>query len=148
MYTSTGVQVESGLIQGNYIHAPGYLAGDHINGITSNGGGTGQLTITGNTILNSMNQTDAIGLFEDFGKQANRLITGNLLGGGSYPIYAGQNVGGTATSGIVVTNNRISTMYFPGGGQYGPVSGFNASGTGNTWSGNVWDGTGAAVPAP
>lgn len=148
MDASTGVQLESGLVQGNYIHSPGYLPGDHINGITSNGGKPGLLTITGNTILNSMNQTDAIGLFEDFGSQANRMITGNLLAGGGYPIYAGQNTGGAATAHIVVTNNRISTLYFANGGQWGPVTAFNAGGTGNSWSGNVWDGTGAALPAP
>jgi hypothetical protein len=76
------------------------------------------------------------------------VITGNLLAGGGYPIYAGQKAGGTPTSRIVVTNNRIGTLYFPSGGQWGPVTGFNAGGTGSAWSGNVWDGTGASVPAP
>ena len=35
----TGVQAETGLIEGNYIHDPGYIAGDHTNGVMSNGGG-------------------------------------------------------------------------------------------------------------
>jgi hypothetical protein len=145
---STGIQIGTGLIQGNYIHDMGYIAGDHINGITSNGGTTGQLTITANTILVNNNQTDAIGLFEDFGAQTNRTISNNLLAGGSYTIYAGQNSGGPATSNIVVTGNRIATSYYANGGQYGPATAYNPHGTGDTWSGNVWDNTGQAIPAP
>jgi hypothetical protein len=146
--TSTGVQVEQGLVQGNYIHSMGYLPGDHINGVTSNGGQPGLLTVAHNTILVNHNQTDAVSLFEDFGAQANRVITGNLLAGGSYTIYGGQNAGGPPTSNITFTNNRISTLYYPNGGVYGPVTGYNASGAGNTFTGNTWDNTGAAVTAP
>jgi hypothetical protein len=146
--TSTGVQAEQGLVAGNYIHDMGYLPGDHINGVTSNGGQTAQLTITGNTILVNHNQTDAISLFEDFGTQTNRVITGNLLAGGSYTIYGGQNTGGAPTSNITITGNRISTMYFTNGGQYGPVTAFSTTGTGNTFTANTWDTTGAAITNP
>jgi len=34
----TGIQAESGLIENNYIHDPGFIAGDHTNGVMSNGG--------------------------------------------------------------------------------------------------------------
>jgi hypothetical protein len=146
-WTSTGVQIETGLIQDNYLHDPGYLAGDHINGVTSNGG-TQQLTINHNTIFNSMSQTDAVGLFEDFGVQANRTISNNLLAGGGYTIYGGQNSGGPATYNIKITGNRISTMYFAKGGYWGPVTAFNPAGQGNVWSGNVWDSTGQVIPSP
>jgi len=141
-----GVQIESGLIQGNYIHDMGYIKGDHIDGINSDGGVTGQLTINHNTVFDQMNQTTAVGLFEDFGVQANRTISNNLLAGGSYAIYAGQNSGGLTTSNITITGNRFATQYFPQSGQYGPVAAYNPSTT--TWSGNVWDSTGATVPAP
>ena len=140
-----GVQIESGLIQGNYIHDMGFIAGDDIDGINSDGGNTGLLTVNHNTILDQLNQTDAVGLFEDFGVQANRVITDNLLAGGSYAIYAGQNTGGPKTSNITITGNRISNIYYPLGGQYGPVAAFNAATT--TWTGNVWDATGATNPA-
>lgn len=137
-HTSTGVQIESGLIQDNYIHDMGYVSGDHLNGTTSNGGTT-QLTLRHNTIFNSQAQTDAISLFQDFGAQSNRLIDNNLLAGGGYTIYAGANPGMSATAtNITVTNNRISRMYYPNGGYYGPVTAYT-SGNGNTWSGNVWD---------
>jgi hypothetical protein len=147
-YTGTGFQGEQGLVQGNYIHAMGYIQGDHINGITSNGGVAGTLTIRHNTILVDHNQTDAVGLFEDFGVQANRVIDNNLLAGGSYAIYAGQNAGGATTSNIQVTNNRISNLYYANGGVYGPVTAYNHSGAGDTWSGNTWDATGATIASP
>ncbi len=135
----TGIQIESGLVQGNYIHEPGFIAGDHTNGITSNGGRVGLLTIYHNTILNDRTQTDAIGLFEDFGVQRNRHIIDNLLAGGDYAIYAGQKPGGPATSNIVIRGNQISTRYYPNGGYYGCGVNFDAAGQRNTWSDNVWD---------
>jgi hypothetical protein len=146
-WAGVGVQMEAGLIQDDYIHDMGFIAGDHIDGTTSNGGGTGLLTIQHNTILVNRSQTTAVGLFEDFGAQVNRVINNNLLAGGGYAIYAGQNSGGPVASNIVVTNNRISTIYYPLGGQYGPVTALNRTATGNTWSGNVWDNTGQAIPS-
>ena len=138
--TSTGVQMESGLIQDNYIHDMGYKSGDHLNGITSNGS-TALLTIRHNTVLNSFDQTDAISLFEDFGVQANRTIDNNLVAGGGYTIYGGANPGGAATSNIHITNNRFSRLYYPNGGSYGPVTAYAPGGAGNTWTGNIWDDT-------
>ena len=122
----------------------GLESGDHINGVTSNGA-TGQLTIRDNTILNQFDQTDAIGLFQDFGVEANRLITGNLLAGGGYTIYGGDNEQFGVTSNIKITNNRFSDIYFPAAGAYGPLAYFDAQGVGNEWSGNYWDHTGSPV---
>lgn len=145
--TSTGIQIDQGLIEANYIHSLGMTGGDHVNGTTSNGGSV-QLTIRGNTIFNSYDQTDAISLFQDFGPQANRLIEKNLIAGGGYTIYAGANPGmaSTATN-IIVRNNRVSRMYYPDGGYYGPATAYT-SGGGNVWSGNVWDEDGSLIGAP
>lgn len=143
----TGVQMGAGLIQDSYIHDLKLKSGDHINGTTSNGS-TRPLTIRHNTVFNKYDQTDAISLFEDFGTEANRLIENNLVAGGGYTIYGGANPGGSQTSNIRIVGNRFSRMYFAGGGYYGYATAFDPRGPGNSWSGNIWDDTGATVPAP
>ena len=145
--TGTGIQIYRGLIEDNYIHDMGIKPGDHINGITSNSS-TGPLVIRHNTIYNQIDQTDAIGLFEDFGVQRDVLIENNKLAGGGYTIYAGQNSGGLQTSNIVVKNNRITRHLFVRGGYYGPATAYSKTGPGNEWTGNVWDDTGQEIPAP
>ena len=57
----TAVQVSTGQVDSNYIHDPGFVAGDHTNGIYVNGG-TQSLMIWNNTIFDSLGQTDAINL--------------------------------------------------------------------------------------
>jgi hypothetical protein len=141
----TAVQVSSGLVTGNYIHAPGYMAGDHVNGIYDTGS-TQALTISGNTIFNSMNQTDDITLEASASGQtiANKTITGNLLAGGGYSIYGGDSLG-NATSNITVRNNRFSTLYYPSSGAFGPVAYYNATDPGNAWTANTSDTTGNTI---
>ncbi len=145
----TAIQISTGLADSNYIHDPGYLAGDHTNGFYVNGG-TQPLTIQNNTIFDPLGQTDAINL--DAGTPgpaapvANKTVRNNLLAGGSYTIYGGAP-SGSPTSNIVITGNRFGQNYFPKSGQYGPVAYFDPTGTGNTWSGNIWDTTGQAVPS-
>jgi Domain of unknown function (DUF4082) len=134
---STGIQMYAGLVENNYIHDLGMNDGDHINGFTSNLG-TDPLTIRNNTILNKFNQTDAISLFQDFGVEGNRLITGNLVAGGGYTIYGGDGSFGK-TFNIQITNNRFSRIYYPNGGSYGPLAHFDNQGADNLWSGNYWD---------
>jgi len=144
--TSTGIQVHEGLIADNYVHDMGLASGDHVNGTTSNGD-TMMMTIRHNTILNQLGQTDAISLFQDFGVEANRLITDNLVAGGGYTIYGGDNQRFGKTSNIKITNNRFSRLYYANGGSYGPITAFDPNGSGNVASGNYWDNTLAAVNA-
>ena len=142
--TSTGVQTHEGLVADSYIHDMGYQAPDHINGLCSNGS-TEPFTIRHNTIFNQIEQTDAIALFQDFGPEANRTITDNLLAGGGYTIYAGGG-GRTPTHDIVITNNRIARIYSQNGGGYGPVAKWE-DGPGNVWSNNIWDDTLQQIPS-
>ncbi len=144
----TAIQVTTGQITGNYIHSPGFVAGDHTNGILDIGT-TQPLTITRNTILNSLGQTDAISLDATGSGQtiSDKTITGNLIGGGSYAIYGGTTNGNTITD-ITITGNDFSQATYPKSGQYGPVAYFTTAGTGNTWTNNTWDTTGATVPSP
>jgi hypothetical protein len=141
---STGIQVDGGLVRDCYIHDLGFTSGDHVNGITSNASDGSLLSIVHNTVFNGFDQTDAVSLFEDFGRQANRIIASNLLAGGGYTLYAGANPGGAATSDIRVTGNRFARLYHPGGGSHGPVTAYE-SGPGNVWSANIWDEDGAPV---
>jgi hypothetical protein len=145
----TAMQVPAGLIQGNYIHDPGYTAGDHTNGIVTNGG-TAPMTIKDNTVFNTLGQTDAISLDASAGgvAVANKTVQGNFLAGGGYSASAGDGPAGNPTSHIVITGNRIGQQYYPKGGQSGAGAYYDPAGTGNTWSGNIWDTTGQAVPSP
>jgi hypothetical protein len=144
----SAVQISAGLVIGNYIHDPGYISGDHTNGIIGDGG-TQQMTMTHNTIFNRLTQTDAITINTSTvpGPVTNKVIENNLLAGAGYPIYGGAGFGHT-TLGILIENNRFGQQYYPKSGEFGPVLNFVASGAGNVWSGNVWDSTGATVPAP
>jgi hypothetical protein len=147
-YFKTAVQISTGLVDSNYIHDPGYITGDHTNGFYVNGG-TQPLTISNNTIFDSLGQTDAINL--DAGSTgvpvANKTVTNNLLAGGAYTIYGGTALN-NPTSNIVIKGNRFGQLYYPLSGQWGPVAYFDSTGTGNVWSGNFWDSTGQAIPSP
>jgi hypothetical protein len=145
-HTATGVQIGSGVIADNYIHSMGFKSGDHVNGITVNGSTT-PLTIRHNTVFVNLDQTDAISLFEDFGVEANKLIKDNLVAGGDYSIYGGAKNGGPQSYNIRIVGNRFSRKYYSNGGQFGPAAYFDG-GQGNVWSGNIWDGTEAAVSSP
>ena len=145
---SHGVQVSSGTVTGNYIHDPGYIPGDHIDGIFDPGT-THSLMISYNTILNGLGQTAAISLDASVTGQmvANKTVVDNLLGGGGYVIYGGAARNGRISH-VVIKDNRFSQAYFPKSGQYGPVAYFATRGTGNAWAGNIWDSTGRTVTAP
>jgi hypothetical protein len=144
-YGDTDIQISNGLIQGNYIHNMAYVGEEHINGMTDNGGSG--LTIKNNTVFNSFSQTDAISLFEDFGAISNVVIDDNLVAGGGYCMYGGQNSGGAAASNVQITNNHFSRMFYQncGGQGTGVIAAWPLNGSGGVWSGNVWDDTGQTV---
>jgi hypothetical protein len=99
-------------------------------------------------VFNSIDQTDAISLFQDFGLEANRLIDRNLVAGGGYCLYGGGDGSFGLTSNIKLTNNRFSRLYSPNCGYYGTLAHFDWNGPGNVWSGNVWDDSGATINNP
>jgi hypothetical protein len=156
-WAENGVQVYAGQVLGNYIHSlvDNVTYGDHVNGINVSGG-TSSMLIQNNTVLNDNSQTDCIALFQDNSPPAiaNKTINNNLLAGGGYCIYGGQSGAeytGLPATNIVITNNQVSTMYYAGGGAFGPAVDFTPGNSGNVWSGNVWyDGAneGVAISAP
>jgi len=139
--TADGIQINEGDVAGNYIYDMKADSRDHVDGLLSTSGSTpaNPLTISGNTILNPVDQTSDIALYQDFGPQGNATVKNNLLAGGGYSIYAGDSGPATPTN-IVITGNRFSPRYYPTGGAYGPVA-YAATGTGDVWSGNIWDNT-------
>jgi hypothetical protein len=144
-----GVQLgNGGLVEGNYIHHPGYIAGDHTDGIMA-GGSTVPTTIKDNTVFINFEQTDAISLNASGPGQevANQTVEGNFLAGGAYSLYCGAG-SDDPTSNIVIENNRFGQLYYPTSGQFGAAAYYATTGTGNVWSGNFWDTTGQAIAAP
>jgi hypothetical protein len=144
-HSATAVQLSEGRIVNNYIHDLSYASGDHVNGITSDAGDRAGLTIEHNTVFNPKGQTDAIGLFEDFGQQFDCLIENNLIAGGGYTLYGGANPGGQKPANIVIIGNRFGRIYYHKGGYYGPATAVASSGSGDVWRGNIWDDTGKPV---
>lgn len=145
-WARSDVQDVTGVVQNSYFHANGFVSGDHINGVTQNGS-TQPLTITHNRILIPFDQTGAIDIFCDFGKEANVTATNNWLAGGGYTVYGGQSGNeGTncATHNIVFKNNVFSTQFYKHSGQFGPVAYYQDNGAGNVWSGNKYS-TGVAI---
>jgi hypothetical protein len=131
--TAGPVSIGNGLIEGNYIHDLTQCGSEHNDGIGVNAGST-SLVIEHNTVLDPLNQTCAICLFSDFGQVQNVTIKDNLLAGGDYALYGGLsgNEGASSTPGVTITGNEFSTVYYPGGGTFGPVA--------HVWSGDVWSG--------
>jgi hypothetical protein len=109
---------------------------EHNDGIGVNAGST-SLVIDHNTVLDPLDQTCAICLFSDFGQVQNVTIENNLLAGGDYALYGGLsgNEGASSTPGVRITGNVFSTVYFRGGGTFGPAAHVWA---GDVWSGNTW----------
>ena len=123
----------------NYIHdfGPG-PAGAHVDGFQCDGSFGCHVTVTHNTVLGG---GIPLALYGDFGTPIDSTFDDNIVGGGSYAIY-----GGTSKStGIHIDNNRISRIIFPNGGKWGPLAYFYPNNAGNTFTGNIWDDTGAPV---
>ena len=137
-----GVQLPAGTIAGNYVHDPGYINGDHTDGIMA-GGSTTPATITGNTVFITLGQTCAVTIDASSTGQevANQTVTGNFLSGGAYALYAGAG-NNDHTANIHITGNRFGQQYFAKSGQYGADAYYTPTDPGNTWTGNVWDTTG------
>ncbi|ETK34338.1 right-handed parallel beta-helix repeat-containing protein [Microbispora sp. ATCC PTA-5024] len=137
---SNGISTEQGLIEDCYVHDPKLYKGDHIDMIMSSGPpapGT-QLIIRHNTAVNTLDQTGAISLFQDFGVVHDVTVQDNLLAGGGWSLYAGAGVKGTSSN-VKVIGNVFSRKVWPKGGQAGPVAYWDAHGPGNVWQGNKWD---------
>jgi hypothetical protein len=164
-YTTTGIQpnIRAGYcdIFENYIEKltdftpPG---GYHLNGVSLNGGNHNCLVQRNHIVIanpdeqgNTINQTDCISLFQDFGTfpgtgtnsdgSTGYLIQDNYVGGAGYCFYLGLNSGTPPNSvnNLTFTGNKVTTAIWPDGGNYGPIAHFPVWGKyGNSESGNTW----------
>ena len=144
---SNGICTEQGLVQDSYLHDPKYYAGDHTDMImsTSTPAKGTQLIIRHNTVINTLDQTGAIALFQDFGVIRDVTVEGNLLAGGGWALYAGAGTKGTSSN-VKVIDNVFSRQVWPKGGHAGPVAYWDNEGPGNVWRGNTWEDGGAVNP--
>jgi hypothetical protein len=137
---SNGILTQQGVVEDSYVHDPKYYPGDHTDMIMSTGppaAGT-ELIIRRNTAINTLDQTGAIALFQDFGVITNVTVEGNLLAGGGWSLYAGAGAKGKSSN-IKVIDNVFSRRVWPKGGSAGPVSYWDNDGPGNLWRGNTWE---------
>lgn len=148
--TGNGVTLEyQGLVQNNWVHDLGHLAGDHHSGISTHGNAVG-LTVRHNTVLlhgasypGGGGLSGALTIYSDFGHAQNVTLQDNFISGGSYVIYGGNsgNQSGSPATNIKIIGNR----FVCGDWIYGPLAAFSGSSPGNEWSGNFCDGTGKIV---
>jgi hypothetical protein len=135
-------------IEDNWIHDLYETADSHNDDVVTNGGSN--FVVRHNTLENDHTQTATVALYGDFAPVVNALVDNNLLVGGGFAVYGGSVSGKPYTSGaqqIRFTDNVFSRKYWPKGGYWGPASAFDPSRPGNQWTGNVWQDTGASVPA-
>jgi len=145
-----GAAVKSNVtIQDSYIHGLGANTEAHKDGIYS-GDGDHVIIRHNNIECNDGSKagcTSAIGLLTDFSPISYYTIDNNLLNtNGSYCFYGSGGPQKAYTSHhITVTNNHFGRKVYAKCGYYGPVTYFDTNASGNSWSGNVWDDTGALV---
>lgn len=131
-----GVNGGGSTIQNSYIVSGANVQGGHNEPVLAADGTSTPETIEHNTLLDPLGQTAAIDAGGPWGPLQNLTIDNNIMAGGDYVIETG--CPGDKASNIVITNNRISRVYFSNGGQYG-VSGIDPANT--KWSNNFWDDT-------
>ena len=139
----------SGLIEDTYIHDLATCCGFHNEDFQTLSGG--DVVLEYNTLFNQNDQTSDIQITQDFGRQESVTVNDNLLAGGGYSIYGGdtgEGYTGPAT-GIRITDNRLSSLFFGNCGYFGWLTDFNRPlGAGKVLSGNYWDATGTLARLP
>jgi hypothetical protein len=147
--TGSGLHMTNDVtVEDNWVHDLHEGQDSHNDCVLTNGGAN--LVVRHNTLENSHTQTSVVALYGDLDAVVDVAVDGNLLVGGGYTVYGGSVPGkrhSTQAAGVRFTGNRFSRRFFPKGGSFGPVSGFEPTQPRNAWSGNVWDDTGEPVEA-
>jgi hypothetical protein len=136
--------VENGFVPGSgtrirrsYVHGLAAPGAPHFDGIQIDGG-LHDIVVSGNTVdVSDHTQTSAVMVDNYFGPIADVTITGNLLIGGGYTVYADGSFSSTDDiADVTYSGNRMVRGY------YGYALVRNAD---VTWSGNVVDRTGSTL---
>ena len=134
-----GVKLGSNVtLQDSYLHDFTPSAGAHADGGQLQAGEV-HVVVRHNFINPGTSANSALFIAPDLGPSTAGPVTidGNVLGGGNYTVFClDGNNGQYFVGNISITNNRFLT-----GAQYGP----DRVNVPVTWTGNVWDATGAAV---
>jgi hypothetical protein len=121
------------VVEDSWIHGLAVGGGSHNDGIQSTGGRG--IVIRHNRIDHPRQQTSCILLGADLGDISGALVTGNLLNGGNYTVYAGADRGHRASH-IQLVGNRFGRDFV-----FGPTS----LDPGVTATGNVFDDNGQSI---
>jgi hypothetical protein len=124
---------DSTVVEDSWIHGLAVGGGSHNDGIQSTGGRG--IVIRHNRIDHPRQQTSCILLGADLGDISGALVTGNLLNGGNYTVYAGADRGHRASN-IQIVGNRFGRDFV-----FGPTS----LDPGVTATGNVFDDNGQPI---
>jgi hypothetical protein len=137
------------VIQDSYIHDLAINSSTHNDGLQ--GLDAQNVVIRHNRIIAGVGSTSAIILSENSGggwQMRNLQITNNLMAGGAYTVYGGYLKGKdnpSIASNISITNNQFSTVVYPKGGAFGPLTSIDPPVV--SVSGNIWaDGPNAGKP--
>jgi hypothetical protein len=137
--TEDGVRMaDNSTLVDSYVHDLQGSSSSHYDAVTADG--YRGWRIEHNTILNPHPQTAAVWIGDARYGPSSGVLRNNLLAGGGYTIYAGPG----AAPGLTVTGNVFSQRYYPRCGSFGAITGW--VGSGNTWSGNVFDGGSLVSP--
>lgn len=123
------------------VNSSGVLADSYIHNLASHAsaqdvsGSGGPITIRHNTMLNQQNQEAVV-----FCSYTHCTVDDNLIAGGAFAIYGGQDSAQPGSGAyVVITNNRFSTLYYSLCGQLGYAVHYAGNLAGDVWSGNIWD---------
>jgi hypothetical protein len=143
--TGDGAKMSSSTtIRDSFIHDLAFGNDSHNDGVQISDGST--IVLDHNSINpTATNATSAILIKADFGAIANVKVTNNLLAGGAWTVYAGDGFSCCPdATGVVISGNKFSTVVWPKGGYYGPITN---TGSGVTVSSNTWaDGANVGKP--
>lgn len=152
-----GVHLDkNGGVVDSYIHdlyGTGDPAGSGSHNEAIFAGGGSNLVITGNELYANWSpqssgggMSAALALYGWLAPQNNVLVQNNRFNSvEGYCAYGGVTHGNTNATSVRFVGNRFGRSLQRNCGEYGPITAFNPNGSGNAWSGNVWDDTGASV---